>query len=783
MRTFGSIIHDISRKHEDVNVSKLRRYDKLRIKIQKVKLDIQFLENCQLFQVTPKFIAHNVRHINKNDIDFVQKHVLKAEIRRHKKLIVKHELELDKVTQFLREKLSGVDFLILQSASNKNVSKSEEKYLETHEKKLTDLTQNHFLPFRHDEIITNRSSYTCTEEENDVLRHGLQHAIPPRFISKTDVFATFDTLHRAMKKDLKGNEGNVELKSQLSLLACTYIGKYKVNKKTLEKHNILKKLQRNKDIVITRPDKGNGVVILNKMDYSSMLYDIVGDDRKFKKLNNDKTLLREGQLQRFLRKLKKEGFFSDVEYAKVYPGGSSVARIYGLPKMHKLVNENDKLKLRPIVSCINAYNYELSSYLAKMLTPLIPMDYCAKDTFTFIKDIRKEKVPGTFMVSYDVTSLFTNIPLDETITIAVDLIFESNPNIKISKNELKDLFQFATCRSHFLFDGNFYDQVDGVAMGSPLGPVLANLFMSVNEKNWINDYQSSPIFFYKRYVDDIFCLLKNETEANNFLKYLNDKHPSIKFTMETEVNKKIPFLDILIKMSETGEFVTSVYRKSTFSGLFMNFRSFLPKMYKLGLILTLVDRVYKICHDRMTFNFEIKKVKGFLCKNAYPPHLIDQQIKKYLKKTQVTENREETIEVKNVTYAKLPFIGPYSKVVQEQIGQLCSKFCKDTNIKLVFTSKKISSFFSTKDRIPDALRSNVVYHFNCASCNASYVGQTTRHFDVRVHEHLHKISQPSSVFKHLEEKSECREACDKSCFKVIDTDPSQYKLKISILDQ
>ena len=78
LRTFGSIIHDISRKHDDVSVSQLRRYEQLRIKINKLELDIQFLENCRLFQVTPKFITHNVRGIHENDVGLLQKHALTA---------------------------------------------------------------------------------------------------------------------------------------------------------------------------------------------------------------------------------------------------------------------------------------------------------------------------------------------------------------------------------------------------------------------------------------------------------------------------------------------------------------------------------------------------------------------------------------------------------------------------------------------------------------------------------------------------------------------------------
>ena len=500
------------------------------------------------------------------------------------------------------------------------------------------------------------------------------------------------------------------------------------------------------------------------------------DTSKFVKLGSDKTLLREGQLQRFLLSLKKKGFFSEADYAKVYPVGSSVARIYGLPKTHKLKSNLDTLKLRPIVSCIKSYNYDLSKFLTTLLSPHIPKDYCADDTFTFVKNIREVSSPNKFMVSYDVTSLFTNIPLEETINIAVDIILKSNPRIKISKDELKKLFQFATSQSHFLFDGQFYDQVDGVAMGSPLGPVLANLFMAYHEKDWIENYTSPRIFFYKRYVDDIFCLVESEIEAKKFLGYLNEKHPNIKFTMETEVNKSIPFLDVLITSSTDGTFQTSVYRKSTFMGLFMNFLSFSPIFYKLGLIKTLIDRVYKICYDRSTFNKEVSKVKGYLCKNAYPPQLIDKQIKNYLDK--IGQEKVDNENSDNVSYLKLPFIGTYSKFVQNKVQHLCKQFCKNTNVKLVFSSQKLASFFSTKDKMPIALRSNVVYKFTCACCNARYVGETTRHYNVRVNEHLHKKSNPSSVFIHLEADKKCRDACDSSCFEIIDKDITSFRLKV-----
>ena len=138
------------------------------------------------------------------------------------------------------------------------------------------------------------------------------------------------------------------------------------------------------------------------------------------------------------------------------------------------------------------------------------------------------------MVSYDVCSLFTNIPLNETIYLAVDIIFDNNQSMSITKPQLKKLFVFATSQTHFLFNNEIYDQTDRVAIESPLGPALANLFMGYHENKWLNSEESSTVLFYKRYVDDIFCLFKSETDPQRFLTFLNGQHPNIKFTIEKE---------------------------------------------------------------------------------------------------------------------------------------------------------------------------------------------------------------------------------------------------------
>ena len=269
------------------------------------------------------------------------------------------------------------------------------------------------------------------------------------------------------------------------------------------------------------------------------------------------------------------------------------------------------------------------------------------------------------MVSYDVCSLFTNVPLNETIKLAVDLIFEKHKNLKIKKNELEKLFLFATSQTHFIFDNKIYDQIDGVAMGSPLGPALANLFMGYNEDKWLQSDEGSHVLFYQRYVDDIFCVFKNETQANIFLEFLNTRHNNIKFTIEKEINKKLPFLDILVDKSN-DKIHTSIYRKKTYTGLLLNFNSFTPWSYKKGLLKTLIDRTFRINNTWLGFHNDISKLKNILLKNEYPLKQIDTHIRKYLHKQYDNENHTNPLNTET-RYYKLPYIGQFSKSTQKRI--------------------------------------------------------------------------------------------------------------------
>ena len=131
-----------------------------------------------------------------------------------------------------------------------------------------------------------------------------------------------------------------------------------------------------------------------------------------------------------------------------------------------------------------------------------------------------------------------------------------------------------------------YRQIDGVAMGSPLGPALANIFVGYYESKLFNEISKPTV--YCRYVDDTFSLFHKETEFQKFLNCLNSLHPSLKFTNEIETNNSLPFLDVLVTKSD-NKFITSVYRKPIFTGQYIHWNSFGPKQRKANLIDTLTQ--------------------------------------------------------------------------------------------------------------------------------------------------------------------------------------------------
>ena len=187
---------------------------------------------------------------------------------------------------------------------------------------------------------------------------------------------------------------------------------------------IIKKLSNKKDIMILRQDKGRVVVLLNRTSYIEKCSNILTSDQ-FKVFENDPTKTLESKVQRVLRKIKH--VVDEKLHNRLYPTSSKPGSFYGTAKVHKLKEREgvDKLTLRPIISNIGTATYEIARYLAELLAPLGKSKHTISNTKDFITRLKTERIPKRFkMISFDVKSLFTNVPLEETIDIILNKIYD-----------------------------------------------------------------------------------------------------------------------------------------------------------------------------------------------------------------------------------------------------------------------------------------------------------------------------------------------------------------------
>ena len=274
-------------------------------------------------------------------------------------------------------------------------------------------------------------------------------------------------------------------------------------------------------------------------------------------------------------------------------------------------------------------------------------------------------------------------------------------------------------------------------MGTPLRPTLANAFLCYHEKTWPQNCPSEfkPVI-YRRYVDDTFLLFRSKHQIEKFRNYLNRQHENIKFTSETENEHSILFLDIKITRDDFNKFMTSVYRKLTFSGVFTNFGSFIPKSYKYNLLFTLLHGAFKVWSNFERFHQEIDKLKTIFENNDYPKSFVDFCIKKYLdnvfikKKVVLKASKKELICV-------LPFLGKKSMQLRTRLVNSIESNLKVCELKVIFQSPcKLNSLFHYIDSLQKKIRSDIVSRYMCSNCKVTYYGKTYHHFFTRAAEHM-----------------------------------------------
>ena len=173
------------------------------------------------------------------------------------------------------------------------------------------------------------------------------------------------------------------------------------------------------------------------------------------------------------------------------------------------------------------------------------------------------------------------------------------PGPHLTKQDLVDLRRGATKDQLFLFNGQLYEQTEGVKMGSTLGPLLANVFMCSIEETL--ECEGKTPTYYRRYVDDTLTIMPDKLSADNFLVTLNNCHSSIKFTMEIENDGMLPFLGTQL-LNKSTRIQTKIYVKLTNTGLLLHYKSHVDDRYKRGLLKTMLDRAFPLSSNWSYFS-------------------------------------------------------------------------------------------------------------------------------------------------------------------------------------
>ena len=780
-----------------------RKYEKLDYRIRKVTLDIAFLNTCLENNVTPTFLKFRLssfRLQNSRAYKDCQRKLLRDEIAFKVTQLAKLNQELNVLGDDLKSSISYFDLTHVINIATKSNIDAINKVESIQNYKLSELIGEHMSHDSND-VIKNYSSHNLSTTEKNLLMKGLNFALPPKKLKYENYLLPFELLYREVLLNHENDNTLIHLKSRIRDVGLSSFSVY--NKKDHRFENLNKEeyaaflnLSSNNSIIIQKADKGNTVVILDKIDYIKEMEELLSDTSKFQsitfnpkhKVNKEVRHLvdMENTIKACLDDLLQKQYLSADDHKFMTPCGSRPGIMYGLCKVHKERKNGKKTPpFRPILSAIGTCSYNMAKFFVPILKPVSINQYTVNDSFSFADEIRMQD-SNLYMTSFDVKSLFTNIPLDETISICVDKLYHRKKKVKgMLKRHCMELLTLATKSSCFLFNNTYYTQIDGVAMGSPLGPTLANVFLSHHEETWLEKCPShfKPVY-YRRYVDDVIVLFKSKDHVKMFLRYLNSRHKNIEFTYEEEDDNSLTFLDVLISRKD-NRFETSVYKKKTFSGVYVNFKSFLPMDYKHGLLFTLLFRAYKLSSNYSKLHEEIVKLKTIWQKNRYPLFIIDKCIKKFLNNLFIPKPAEEETNNNKVVTISLQYLGKASLEVRKRLRNAFRSYCPDIKLRVVFnSSNRLKNAFLYKDLIMKELNSRVLYKFSCGICKNSYVGKTKRHFIVRRHEHLgisistndkfsYNENSATAIRKHIHE---CQHECTANDFSIIGSAMNNYHL-------
>ncbi|KAK3091940.1 hypothetical protein FSP39_023867 [Pinctada imbricata] len=559
---------------------------------------------------------------------------------------------------------------------------------------------------------------------------------------------------------------------------------------------------------------------MDREHYKKMVMDQLNDRNFYHELTSPEDARTMNKIKKFTSVYADSLTDKEIDYLNNFEMKSS--NFYGLPKIHKSkeiqhgiqaknatyvkLPQPGDLKLRPIVAGPACPTHRLSNLLdiiLKALCKLVPS--YIRDDIDFLNYIPDSVDANTKLISFDVTSLYTNIPHDvgmESITYWIEKHRDEIPS-RFTNDFIIDGLKLVLENNHFFFDNKYFLQIKGTAMGTKVAPTYATLFMGYLEEKLFS--RTEDVFDanfgncirknWKRYLDDCFIFWNRSLDdLNKFHDLLNGLHTSIQFTME-QSEKELPFLDTLI-IKEDNKITTDLFYKSTDTHQYLIFSSCHPSHTKRNIPFNLTRRICTIVSYQHRREKRLKELKSFLLKQNYPVNLIDAATNR-AKEIPLPELRDKSRRNTN-SHKIIPFVtthNPRNKNVfktaktclpilhqsdnlRSLINQqdIINSRRQPPNLKRLLTKARFTtetethvvsqcqdprcgtcpyiqtgqSFTFKNGKVfhvnakMNCKSKNLIYEMTCPNCGENYVGQTGTKLADRVRVHKQQIRDPST---------------------------------------
>ena len=507
------------------------------------------------------------------------------------------------------------------------------------------------------------------DENNTIPQYWIPSAWNPMYLDqRRDIEATLNTL-------------------QCSLKANTISTKSNINKSDIQQYN---KLLHEENTLVILADKNLGYAIVTKSWYLEKCLEhlnttsyIKVTEQYYKGVENISTVnYLVNSLTNLVMEYQDQLDSNEIKWILQKPKDEwQPMKFYITAKVHK-----KPIKGRPIVPSMTWLTFHLSQWLANQLNPLLlHAEWVLKDSYnllTALQQINNTTPPQTIRVaSADVEALYPNMDINTGLQLVKHFIEDLNWQNSHKREFLIKAMEFVLTKGYITFNGEIYQQTNGAAMGSPMIPPYANIFMYQLEKNIVHKYKNSgKLLLYKRFIDDVFIISKdsNVTELQN---ELNSLHPAIKLTW-SPVAKHCNFLDLNISI-KNGKLHTNVYQKQLNTYAYLPFHSYHTTAQKRGFIKGEAVRYARICTSEADFKLMVKLFTLRLQRRGYPLSFIQRS----LGQVQHKDRHKYTVTTKTTNRKTIPllFKTEYNPIVSHKnvrtaLNQFTANILKLANV-------------------------------------------------------------------------------------------------------